>query len=42
MDVGIAGRSGGQIGAGLMTAPVGCFEAAVAAYHRRFAQGEVR
>ena len=30
MDVGIAGRAGGQIGAGLMTAPLGCFEAAAA------------
>ena len=30
MDVGIAGRAGGQIGAGMMTAPLGCFEAAAA------------
>jgi Protein of unknown function (DUF1116) len=35
MDVGVAGRSGGQIGAGLMTAPMACFEAAAAAYAER-------
>jgi hypothetical protein len=31
MDVGVAGRGGGQIGAGLMTAPMACFEAAASA-----------
>lgn len=31
MDIGIAGRSGGQIGAGLVRAHIGCFEAAYAA-----------
>jgi Protein of unknown function (DUF1116) len=36
MDAGVAGRNGGQIGAGLMTAPLGCFEAASAAYHERY------
>jgi hypothetical protein len=36
MDVGVAGRSGGQIGAGLMTAPMACFEAAAAAYAGRY------
>jgi Protein of unknown function (DUF1116) len=36
MDIGVAGRSGGQIGAGLMTAPMGCFEAALAAYRERY------
>jgi hypothetical protein len=36
MDVGVAGRDGGQIGAGLMTAPTGCFEAASAAYRERY------
>ena len=30
MDVGVAGRDGGQIGAGLMTAPIDCFEQAAA------------
>lgn len=37
MDIGVAGRSGGQIGAGLMTAPMDCFEAAAAAYAERYA-----
>ena len=35
MDVGIAGRTGGQIGAGLMRAPLACFETAAAAYRER-------
>ena len=29
MDIGIAGRDGGQIGAGIVSAPIECFEAAV-------------
>lgn len=37
MDIGVAGRNGGQIGAGLMTAPMACFEAALAAYDERYA-----
>ena len=36
MDIGVAGRSGGQIGAGLMTAPMDCFQAAAAAYAERY------
>ena len=32
MDIGIAGRNGGQIGAGLVRAHIGCFERAAAAY----------
>jgi hypothetical protein len=32
MDIGVAGRDGGQIGAGLMTAPIECFHAAASAY----------
>ena len=36
MDIGVAGRDGGQIGAGLMTAPLRCFEAAAAAYAERY------
>jgi Protein of unknown function (DUF1116) len=36
MDIGIAGRSGGQIGAGLGKAPLACFEAAAAAYAERY------
>ena len=34
-DIGVAGRAGGQIGAGLMRAPLECFEAAWAAYAAR-------
>lgn len=36
MDVGVPGRSGGQIGAGVLRAPMACFEAAVAAYAERY------
>jgi hypothetical protein len=36
MDVGVPGRAGGQIGAGIMRAPLACFEAAVAAYRERY------
>ena len=36
MDIGVAGREGGQIGAGLMTAPMACFEAAAAAHSERY------
>ncbi|MGE0217873.1 MAG: DUF1116 domain-containing protein, partial [Mycolicibacterium sp.] len=36
MDVGLAGRDGGQIGAGIIRAPRACFEAAMAAHHARF------
>ena len=36
MDIGIAGRDGGQIGAGVVRAPMACFEAAVNAYHQRY------
>lgn len=36
MDIGVAGRDGGQIGAGLMTAPATCFEAAATAYTERY------
>jgi Protein of unknown function (DUF1116) len=37
MDVGLAGRDGGQIGAGVIRAPRQCFENAMAEYHRRYA-----
>jgi hypothetical protein len=37
MDIGIAGRDGGQIGAGIVRAPLACFEAAAAAYRERYA-----
>jgi hypothetical protein len=36
MDVGVAGRDGGQIGAGLMRAPLGCFELAAEAMEARY------
>jgi len=36
LDIGVAGRMGGQIGAGSFKAPLACFEAAVAAYDRRY------
>jgi hypothetical protein len=39
MDIGIAGRGGGQIGAGLVRAHIGCFERAAAAYARTYAAG---
>ena len=32
MDIGVAGRAGGQIGAGLMIAPIECFQGAATAY----------
>jgi len=36
MDVGVPGRAGGQIGAGILRAPLACSEAAVAAYAERY------
>ena len=36
MDVGVPGRAGGQIGAGILRAPLACFEAAAAAYAERY------
>jgi hypothetical protein len=36
MDIGIAGRDGGQIGAGVVRAPLACFEAAAAAFRERY------
>lgn len=36
MDIGIAGRDGGQIGAGIVRAPLECFEAAVKDYRARY------
>ena len=38
MDIGIAGRDGGQIGAGIVRAPIECFEAALAAYEARYGE----
>ena len=37
MDIGVAGRNGGQIGAGVLRAPLACFQAAVEAYAQRYA-----
>jgi hypothetical protein len=43
MDVGLAGRDGGQIGAGVIRAPRECFEKAAAAYRAAFPdQGDTR
>ena len=36
MDIGIAGRDGGQIGAGVVRAPIACFQAARRAYAERY------
>lgn len=36
MDIGIAGRGGGQIGAGSFRAPLACFHSALAEHERRF------
>jgi hypothetical protein len=36
LDVGIAGRGGGQIGAGVVRPPLACFESAAAAYLQRY------
>ncbi len=42
MDVGVAGRKGGQIGAGVLRAPLACFQAAVAAYDARYSAEDSR
>jgi hypothetical protein len=36
IDGGLAGKNGGQIGAGILRAPMECFTAAVAAYQRKY------
>ena len=36
IDAGVAGRDGGQIGAGTLRAPIECFEAAAKAYRERY------
>lgn len=36
LDVGIAGKNGGQIGAGVVRPPLACFEKAAEAYRRRY------
>jgi len=40
LDIGIAGRDGGQIGAGVVRPPIECFEAAAEAYQRRYSDDE--
>ena len=39
MDVGVPGRGGGQIGAGILRAPLACFESAMAAWMDRYGGG---
>ena len=39
MDIGVAGRDGGQIGAGIVRAPMECFTAAVREYEARYGAG---
>jgi hypothetical protein len=41
MDIGVAGRAGGQIGAGLLRAPLACFAAAAAAHAARYGTSAV-
>jgi Protein of unknown function (DUF1116) len=36
MDIGVAGRGGGQIGAGVLRAPLECFSAAARAYNEAY------
>ena len=36
IDAGVAGKDGGQIGAGVFSAPLACFQEAVEAYQRRY------
>jgi hypothetical protein len=36
MDVGVAGKGGGQIGAGVLSAPLACFQAAAEEYARTY------
>jgi hypothetical protein len=39
LDVGLAGRDGGQIGAGIVRAPIECFTTAVAKYESAYGSG---
>ena len=39
MDIGVAGRDGGQIGAGIVRAPMECFTEAVKKYNARYGGG---
>ncbi|MDQ6820895.1 MAG: DUF1116 domain-containing protein [Actinomycetota bacterium] len=36
MDIGVAGKGGGQIGAGVLRAPIGCFSAAAQAHREAY------
>ncbi len=39
MDIGVAGRGGGQIGAGVLRAPLACFSAAADAHRGMYLSG---
>jgi Protein of unknown function (DUF1116) len=39
MDAGVAGKDGGQIGAGVLTAPLACFESAGRAFRHHYGDG---
>lgn len=39
LDAGLAGRDGGQIGAGVVRAPIECFQAAATAFEQRYPAG---
>ncbi len=41
MNIGIAGRNGGQIGAGLVRAHGSCFESALTAYRQRYGSTDI-
>ena len=41
MDIGVAGRAGGQIGAGILRAPIACFAAAAEAYAARYGKPSI-
>ncbi|MDZ4735166.1 MAG: DUF1116 domain-containing protein [Rhodospirillaceae bacterium] len=42
MDIGVAGRDGGQIGAGIVRAPIECFTGAIKKYEARYGGGGAR
>ena len=41
IDAGLAGKEGGQIGAGTLLPPIECFQAAAALYEERYGEGAV-
>jgi hypothetical protein len=42
MDIGVAGRDGGQIGAGIVRAPMECFRSAAEKLNARYGAGSTR